>query len=102
MLNFTPALTKQHHSNLANIYVYQAQNRVAMQFDENIEKFGEIGGQIDLFYDFKKGTKLGGKYGTKLAVNFSTWFKCSCSIFLSFSFFSLSNKITFFSLQRFS
>ena len=74
MLNFTPALTKQHHSNLANIYVYQAQNRVAMQFDENIEKFGEIGGQIDLFYDFKKGTKLGGKYGTKLAVNFSSWF----------------------------
>lgn len=74
ILNFVPALTKQHHSNLANIYVYQAQNRVAMQFDENIEKFGEIGGQIDIFYEFKKGTTVGGKYGTKVSFNFSNWF----------------------------
>ncbi|MQP25513.1 hypothetical protein GFJ94_10590 [Flavobacterium sp. LMO8] len=74
ILNFVPALTKQHHSNLANIYVYQAQNRVAMQFDEQIQKFGEIGGQIDMFYEFKKGTKFGGKYGTKVSMNVSNWF----------------------------
>lgn len=72
VLNFTPALTKQHHSNLANIYVYQAQNKVFI--NEDIGKAGEIGGQIDFFYNFKKGSTLGGKYGTKIALNVSNWF----------------------------
>ncbi|MEZ4854585.1 DUF6029 family protein [Flavobacterium sp.] len=73
-LNFVPALTKQHHSNLANIYVYQAQSRVNMDITTEIQKFGEIGGQLDVFYNFKKGTTLGGKYGTKIALNISNWF----------------------------
>jgi hypothetical protein len=73
-MNYIPSLTKQHHSNLANIYVYQAQGKTAMQYDEQIQKFGEIGGQIDLFYEFKKGSELGGKYGTKLAINASSWY----------------------------
>ena len=73
VLNFTPSLTKQHHSNLANIYVYQAQNKVFID-PSGIQKVGEIGGQIDLFYNFKKGTPLGGKYGTKIAMNVSNWF----------------------------
>lgn len=70
-LNYIPSLTKQHHSALANIYVYQSQNITSMQFDEKIEKFGEIGGQIDLFYHLKKGSFLGGKYGTKISLNWS-------------------------------
>ena len=74
LMNYIPSLTKQHHSNLANIYVYQAQGKTAMQYDEQIQKFGEIGGQIDLFYEFKKGSELGGKYGTKLAINASSWY----------------------------
>lgn len=74
ILNYIPALTKQHHSNLANIYVYQAQSRISMQFESQIEKFGEIGGQIDVFYEFKKGSSLGGKYGTKIAANASSWY----------------------------
>ncbi|MFP9100176.1 DUF6029 family protein [Flavobacterium sp. RHBU_24] len=73
VLNFTPALTKQHHSNLANIYVYQAQTKVDYTTTE-IMKAGETGGQIDLFYDFAKETPIGGKYGTKLAVNLSSWY----------------------------
>ncbi|WP_432671416.1 DUF6029 family protein [Flavobacterium sp. SM2513] len=73
ILNFTPALTKQHHSSLANIYVYQAQNKVFIDPD-GIKKAGEIGGQIDVFYNFKKGSPLGGKYGTKVALNMSNWF----------------------------
>lgn len=75
ILNFIPSLTKQHHSNLANIYAYQAQPNVYVTWQNGagIGKAGEIGGQIDLFYNFKKGTALGGKYGTKLAVNFSNW-----------------------------
>lgn len=73
ILNFVPALTKQHHFNLANIYVHQAQYRVDF-IDAQIMKAGETGGQIDVFYNFKKGSKLGGKYGTKLAVNYASWY----------------------------
>jgi len=73
IINFTPALTKQHHSNLANIYVYQAQSRVSF-VDPTIMMSGETGGQIDVFYDFAKGTTLGGKYGTKIALNASSWY----------------------------
>jgi hypothetical protein len=73
VLNFAPALTKQQHSNLANIYVYQAQ--VGVDFKSpSILKAGETGGQIDIFYEFAKDTKLGGKYGTKIAFNMSQWY----------------------------
>lgn len=76
VLNFTPALTKQHHSNLANIYVYQAQ--VGFDFkDPRILKVGETGGQIDVFYEFAKGSKLGGKYGTKVSLNMASWYNLS-------------------------
>lgn len=73
ILNFVPALTKQHHYNLANIYVHQAQSRIDY-LDPTIMKAGETGGQIDVFYNFAKDTKLGGKYGTKVAVNYSSWY----------------------------
>jgi len=73
VLNFTPSLTKQHHSNLANIYVYQAQAKVDY-LGPGIMKGGETGGQIDVFYDFAKETAIGGKYGTKVALNFSSWY----------------------------
>jgi len=72
IMNFIPSLTKQHHYNLANIYVYQSQPNVSIA-DVNFVKAGEIGGQIDVFYDFKKGSKIGGKYGTKVALNVSNW-----------------------------
>ena len=74
ILNFVPSLTKQHHSNLANIYVYQAQFQVVMDESTQVNKFGEIGGEFDFFYDFKKGSALGGKYGTKINLNVSSWF----------------------------
>lgn len=73
LMNYTPALTKQQHYNTANIYVYQAQSRVDFTSDE-VMKAGEIGGQIDVFYDAKKGTMLGGKYGTKFSFNSSRWY----------------------------
>ncbi len=72
VINFAPALTKQHHSNLANIYVYQAQIGVEFKTEE-IMKAGETGGQIDVVYEFEKGSSLGGKYGTKVALNYSSW-----------------------------
>lgn len=73
IMNFTPALTKQQHYNTANIYVYQAQSRVDFTSDE-VMKAGEIGGQIDIFYDAKKGSILGGKYGTKFSINSARWY----------------------------
>lgn len=73
VLNFTPALTKQHHSNLANIYVYQAQAGIDFK-DPSILKAGETGGQIDIIYEFEKNTPMGGKYGTKVALNFASWY----------------------------
>lgn len=73
VLNFTPALTKQHHSNLANIYVYQAQAGIDFKAP-SILKAGETGGQIDIIYEFEKNTPVGGKYGTKVALNFASWY----------------------------
>jgi len=58
-LNFLPALTKQHDYLTSNIYVYATQLKA------------EAGFQTDLYYNIKSGTKLGGKYGTKIAANFS-------------------------------
>jgi hypothetical protein len=73
LMNFTPGLTKQQHLNTANIYVYQAQSKVDFTSNE-VMKAGEIGGQIDVFYDAKKGSMLGGKYGTKFSFNSARWY----------------------------
>jgi hypothetical protein len=72
IMNFVPSLTKQHHYNLANIYTYQAQPNVILS-DATLVKAGEIGGQIDFFYNFKKGSKWGGKNGAKVSMNVSNW-----------------------------
>ncbi len=81
IINYLPGLTKQQHYNLANIYVYQAQPGVAMP-DYTVLKAGEIGGQVDLFYNFKKGSALGGKYGTKIALNYAQWHALSGDYYL--------------------
>lgn len=70
LVNYTPGLTKQHDYLLTNIFVYQAQSAVSF-LDPALLKVGEIGGQLDLFYKIQKDTPLGGKYGTKLALNAS-------------------------------
>jgi len=57
-INFLPALTRQHTYNLpATIYPYATQPN------------GEMGFQGELTYKIKKGTKLGGKYGTDITIN---------------------------------
>jgi hypothetical protein len=60
-LNYIPALTKQHDYLTSNIYVYAAQ------------VMGETGLQSDLYYTFKPGSTIGGKYGTKISANFSLY-----------------------------
>jgi len=62
-INYLPAETRQHGYLLPNIYPYAVQSQ------------GEIGGQVSFTYTFAKGTNLGGKYGTKLAINYSQFNK---------------------------
>ncbi|MBL7928581.1 MAG: hypothetical protein JNL47_03765 [Bacteroidia bacterium] len=54
-INYLPAITKQQTYRLATLYPYATQPN------------GEMGAQGELFYNFKKGTTLGGKYGTKIS-----------------------------------
>jgi hypothetical protein len=59
-INFLPALTRQHTYNLpATIYPYATQPN------------GEIGFQLEVNWKIKKGSKLGGKYGTEITINCS-------------------------------
>jgi len=72
IVNYLPALTKQHDYSLTNLYVYAAQPDVNF-YVEDLTKAGEIGFQTDLYYSFKKESFLGGKYGTSISANFSLW-----------------------------
>lgn len=58
-VNYLPALTKQHDFLTSNIYVYNPQPK------------SETGFQADIFYYFKPGSKLGGKYGIKISANYA-------------------------------
>jgi hypothetical protein len=58
-INFIPPLTKQFVYSLENIYPYATQLN------------GETALQGQFVYTIKKGSKLGGKYGTKLEFNYS-------------------------------
>ena len=58
-LNYIPAISKQHAYTLAAFYPFATQ------------PLGELGFQAEINYTFKKKSKLGGKYGTQLAVNYS-------------------------------
>jgi hypothetical protein len=57
-INFLPAITKQHTYNLAaTLYPYATVLN------------GESGISGEVFYNFKKGSELGGKYGTYVSLN---------------------------------
>lgn len=61
MVNYLPALNKTHTYNLvATLYPYATQS------------MGEVAYQAEVLYTIKKGSKLGGKYGMPINVNFST------------------------------
>ena len=72
IVNYLPAITKQHDYSLTNLYVYAAQPNVSFQ-SNNLTKAGEIGIQTDLYYFIEQETFLGGKYGANLAINASIW-----------------------------
>lgn len=70
LVNYVPAITKQHDYFLSNIYVYNAQPRLL--FTEIEKRAGEVGTQVDMYYTFDRETALG-KAGTKITGNFSYW-----------------------------
>ena len=71
-INYIPSLTKQHDYLLTNINIYESQPYVSFP-DPSLMKSGEIGYQMDIYYDVKRNTLIGGKYGTKLSFNISSW-----------------------------
>lgn len=61
LINYLPAMNKTHSYNLvASLYPYATQ------------PVGEIAFQTEVLYTIKKGSKLGGKYGTSINANYST------------------------------
>ena len=71
-INYLPALTKQHDYLLTNINIYESQPYVSFP-DPSLMKAGEIGFQIDLYYDIKKGSVFGENM-VDLSLNFSSWY----------------------------
>ncbi|HIA35245.1 MAG TPA: hypothetical protein EYN89_00560 [Flavobacteriales bacterium] len=59
-INYLPAITKVHTYSMSAYYPYATQ------------PMGEFGLQGELIYKFKKGSVLGGKYGTGISINFSS------------------------------
>jgi hypothetical protein len=59
LLNYIPALNKQHTYSLLAFYPYASQARGEMEFS------------TELKYKFQKGTALGGTYGTEILINYS-------------------------------
>lgn len=63
-INFLPATTRTHTYNLAaTLYPYATQ------------PVGEVAFQADVFYKIPKKTKIGGKYGTMISMNFATAYR---------------------------
>lgn len=61
LINFLPALTKQHTYNLlATLYPYATQLN------------GEVAFQADVIYKFEKGSAIGGETGMDIQLNYST------------------------------
>ena len=70
MLNYVPALCTQYTYMLTTLHPYGARTGDMMTGFVNS---GEIGGQIDVFYNFRRGSKLGGKRGMKIHGNIATY-----------------------------
>lgn len=61
-INYIPALSPQHTYMLAGLDPNSPQQN------------GEIGGQIDAFYTFRRGTAIGGKLGLKIHANYARYY----------------------------
>ena len=68
MLSYRPAMCTQY------TYMLTTLNPYSCEISDKVIKAGEMGGQIDAFYNFRRGTKIGGKRGMKVHANFSTYY----------------------------
>lgn len=66
LLAYVPAMCTQY------TYMLTALNPYSPKIGDGASA-GEIGGQVDAFYNFRRGTRLGGKRGMKVHANFSSW-----------------------------
>lgn len=71
LISYVPAMCTQYTYMLTTLHPYNPQVGDASTFNFNS---GEIGGQVDAFYNFRRGTKIGGKRGMKVHANFSTYY----------------------------
>ena len=69
LLNYVPAVCTQYTSLLTNFHPYTVQLG-----EPAYRNSGEMGGQLDVYYNFRRGTALGGKRGMKIHANFSTYY----------------------------
>lgn len=71
LLNYVPAMCTQYTYLLTTLEPYNSQLGL---LTTNSSFSGEMGGQIDVFYNFRRGSTLGGKRGLKVHANFSTYY----------------------------
>ena len=71
MLNYVPAMCTQYSYMLTTLHPYGARTG---EISSKYTNSGELGGQVDVFYHFRRGTVLGGKRGMKVHANFSTYY----------------------------
>ena len=71
LISYVPAMSTQYTYMLTTLHPYNPQLGDEMSYTFNS---GEIGGQFDAFYNFRRGSVLGGKRGMKVHANFSTYY----------------------------
>ena len=69
-LNYIPAMCAQYSYAITNLNPYIPQPGTTSGHINS----GEIGGQVDVYYNFRRGSALGGKRGMKVNLNFSTYY----------------------------
>lgn len=73
MLSYRPAMSTQY------TYMLMTLNPYNPEIGAELHSAGEIGGQLDAFYNFRRGTKVGGKRGMKVHANFATYYSLNAS-----------------------
>ena len=88
LMSYVPAMSTQY------TYMLTTLNPYSPVIGDVSKQAGEIGGQVDVFYNFRRGTTIGGKRGMKVHANFATYYtlnenggvKGGKAIFRDFSF----------------
>ncbi len=74
LISYIPAVCTQYTYMLTTLHPY---NPLVGDESSIAYSSGELGGQLDAFYNFRRGTAIGGKRGMKVHANFSTYYTIS-------------------------